>query len=104
MSVAPPRTLERPTAAKRAARKATRRRGRPSPFGPLLGFFGTRPGAVTLVAMLFALALRKAKVPLELHVFEKGRHGLGLGGGDPAFAAWPKLCEAWLRGQGFLAK
>jgi acetyl esterase/lipase len=55
-------------------------------------------------SLLFALALRKAKVPLELHVFEKGRHGLGLGGGDPAFAAWPKLCETWLKNQGFLAK
>jgi acetyl esterase/lipase len=63
-------------------------------------------------SLLFALALRKAKVPLELHVFEKGQHGLGLGTGakqfkiapDPAFQAWPKLCEAWLKGQGFLTK
>lgn len=63
-------------------------------------------------SLLFALALRKAKVPLELHVFEKGRHGLGLGNGakqfgigsDPAFQAWPKLCEAWLRNQGFLTR
>ena len=55
-------------------------------------------------SLLFAMALRKAHVPLELHIFEKGRHGLGLGGGDAAFAAWPKLCEAWLRVQGFVAK
>ena len=63
-------------------------------------------------SILFALALRKAKVPVELHLFEKGRHGLGLGSGakefnigpDPAFQAWPKLCEVWLRGQGFLQK
>ena len=64
-------------------------------------------------SLLFALALRKAKVPLELHIFEKGRHGLGLGGGLPsfkpsdkpdAFKAWPGLCQTWLRGQGFLTK
>ncbi len=55
-------------------------------------------------SLLFALALRKAKVPLELHIFEKGRHGLGLGGGDPAFAAWPGLCQTWLKGQGFLTR
>jgi len=63
-------------------------------------------------SLLFAMALRKAKVPLELHVFEKGRHGLGLGTGekafnvdpDPAFQAWPKLCETWLKRQGFLDK
>jgi acetyl esterase/lipase len=63
-------------------------------------------------SLLFAMALRKAKVPLELHIFEKGQHGLGLGTGarqfkigpDPAFQAWPRLCETWLRGQGFLSK
>lgn len=54
-------------------------------------------------SLLFVLALRKAKVPVELHLFEKGKHGLGLGG-DTAFGAWPALCAAWLEGQGFLAK
>jgi acetyl esterase/lipase len=63
-------------------------------------------------SMLFALALRKAGVPVELHLFERGPHGLGLGGGtaqfkiapDPAFQVWPKLCETWLKNQGFLNK
>jgi acetyl esterase/lipase len=55
-------------------------------------------------SLLFVLALRKANVPFELHIFEKGRHGHGLGGGDVAFSAWPRLCETWLRGQGFLSK
>ncbi len=63
-------------------------------------------------SILFALTLRKAKVPVELHLFEKGRHGLGLGGGEPlykvpaepSFAIWPKLCETWLKNQGFLDK
>lgn len=61
-------------------------------------------------SMLFALALRKAKVPVELHLFEKGPHGLGLGTGakqfgiapNRAFQEWPKLCAIWLKGQGFL--
>jgi acetyl esterase/lipase len=61
-------------------------------------------------SLLFALALRKAGVPVELHLFERGQHGLGLGSGsaqfkirpDPAFQAWPKLCETWLKNQGFL--
>ncbi len=62
-------------------------------------------------AILFALALRKNKVPVELHVFEKGVHGLGLGSGwagripaEPSFQAWPGLCATWLKGQGFLDK
>jgi acetyl esterase/lipase len=63
-------------------------------------------------SILFALACRKAGVPVELHIFERGRHGLGLGSGskqhgiapDPAFQAWPGLCATWLKNQGFCDK
>ena len=62
-------------------------------------------------SLLFALALRKAGVPVELHLFEKGVHGLGLGTGwagkikpDEAFQAWPRLCATWLKGRGFLSR
>jgi len=53
-------------------------------------------------SILFYLALRKTEVPVELHVFETGRHGLGLGGGDAAFAAWPGMFLEWLRVRGIL--
>ena len=63
-------------------------------------------------SLLFVMALRKAGVPVELHLFERGPHGLGLGAGttkfrippDPAFQAWPKLCATWLKNQGFLER
>ena len=55
-------------------------------------------------SLLFALALRKAKVPVELHLFEKGQHGLGLGKPGFAFSEWPGLCARWLESQGFLTK
>jgi acetyl esterase/lipase len=55
-------------------------------------------------SVLFYLALRKAGVPAELHIYEKGRHGLGLGGGDAAFATWPAHCITWLRVRGLLDK
>ena len=55
-------------------------------------------------SIFFYLALRKAGVPAEIHVFRAGRHGLGLAPDTPATNAWPKLCEAWLRGQGLLGK
>jgi len=55
-------------------------------------------------SVFFYLALRTAGVPAELHVFRAGRHGLGLAANTPATNAWPKLCEAWLRGQGLLEK
>lgn len=50
----------------------------------------------------FYLALRRAGAPAEMHVFEHGRHGLGLAKDIPAVSLWPKLCEDWLRGRGFL--
>lgn len=52
----------------------------------------------------FYLALRKAKVPAELHIYRTGRHGLGLAAGTPGTSQWPKACEEWLRGQGLLEK
>jgi acetyl esterase/lipase len=48
-------------------------------------------------SVAFYLALHQHGVPAELHIFEKGRHGLGLGPRDLAFAHWPELCAAWLR-------
>ena len=53
-------------------------------------------------AVRFYLALRAAKVPAELHVYEKGKHGVGLGsdpkwtGGDTYTASWPDRLAAWL--------
>ena len=52
----------------------------------------------------FYLALRKAKVPAEMHVFENGPHGVGLALGDPALSAWPALLANWLRGRGLLTR
>ena len=54
--------------------------------------------------MNFYLALHKAGVPAEMHVFEKGPHGVGLALGDPALAEWPVLLSNWLRQRGLLTK
>ncbi len=45
----------------------------------------------------FFLALRKAGVPAELHVFESGPHGVGMALSDPALAKWTELLAGWLR-------
>lgn len=52
----------------------------------------------------FYLALHKAGVPAEMHVFEKGPHGVGLALGDPILDEWPVLLANWLRGRGLLEK
>jgi acetyl esterase/lipase len=49
----------------------------------------------------YFLALRKAGVPSEMHVFEKGPHGVGLANDDPALAPWSTLLATWLRARGF---
>ncbi|HEY2400306.1 MAG TPA: alpha/beta hydrolase [Steroidobacteraceae bacterium] len=53
-------------------------------------------------SIAFYLALRKAGVPAEIHVFEPGVHGVGLAAGDPALGEWPVLLRNWLRGRGLL--
>ena len=53
--------------------------------------------------MDFYNALRKAGVPAELHVFEKGYHGYGLTAGEPKHEVWHLLLEDWLRQRGLLA-
>ncbi|MGH9562917.1 MAG: alpha/beta hydrolase, partial [Terracidiphilus sp.] len=50
----------------------------------------------------FYEALVAAGVPVEMHLFEQGRHGSGLGQGSPSLDAWPVLLEQWLREQGLL--
>jgi acetyl esterase/lipase len=52
----------------------------------------------------FYLALHKAGVPVEMHVFEKGPHGVGLDLGDPTLSEWPVLLANWLRERGLLTK
>lgn len=47
--------------------------------------------------MRFYLALLKAGVPAEAHLFGHGGHGFALGKGDPELDGWTVHLEAWLR-------
>lgn len=51
-------------------------------------------------SLLFAQALRKNRVPFDLHLYERGRHGIGLANGH----AWTKDLAFWLGERGFLKK
>ena len=53
-------------------------------------------------ATYYYLALRKAGVAAEMHIFEKGPHGLGLAMDDPAISEWSKLLTNWLRVHGVI--
>jgi len=55
-------------------------------------------------SLLFAEALRKAGVPFDLHIYQKGPHGLGLGTREwnpEKRHPWTADCVFWLRVQGF---
>ncbi len=56
-------------------------------------------------SLLFVAALRKAGVPFELHLYERGPHGFGLGTRngvtDPVLSTWPERCADWLRLRNF---
>ena len=45
-------------------------------------------------SVAYYLALRKHKIPCEMHLFEKGNHGIGLGKGQAA-EQWSALCHRW---------
>src|ERR1700676_4194637 len=53
-------------------------------------------------SVLFYLALRKAGVPAEMHIYERGEHGVGLALFDPILSTWPKRLEDWMRLNGWL--
>ena len=59
-------------------------------------------------AMRFYLACKKAGVPVEMHIYEKGRHGVGLGrdpkwtGGEKSVATWPDRLADWMKSRGLL--
>ncbi len=55
-------------------------------------------------SVLFFEALRKAKVPAELHIYEHGRHGVGLATNMPELSSWPDQLEAWMKTLGLIKK
>jgi acetyl esterase/lipase len=51
---------------------------------------------------LFFLALRRAGVPAELHIFQQGAHGVGLEPNHGPISDWPKRCAEWMAVRGLL--
>lgn len=51
----------------------------------------------------YYLALKKEKVSAEMHIYENGGHGYGLGV-KGTNASWPKSCEKWLIANNYTLK
>lgn len=68
---------------------------------PTFLFHTTADGAVPPQnSVQFYMGLLDAGVPAELHIYEKGKHGLGLAQSSPAANSWPGRLAEWMRGRG----
>src|SRR5262249_28424731 len=53
-------------------------------------------------SITFYLALKRAKIDTELHVYASGGHGFAVRKVDQPCAAWTQSCIYWLKQQGLL--
>ena len=49
-------------------------------------------------SLLYFQALKKNKVPVEMHIYPAGGHGFGLANGNSSLESWPKLMLEWMKG------
>ena len=54
--------------------------------------------------ILYYEALRKFNINVNLHIYDRGGHGFGLGPKDPVLKTWPTLSIEWLKKLGFMIK
>ncbi|MEQ8552544.1 MAG: alpha/beta hydrolase [Cyclobacteriaceae bacterium] len=50
----------------------------------------------------YAMAMQKHNRPSELHLYQSGGHGYGLGRSENTESSWPEACSKWLKARGFL--
>ncbi|MHB9010120.1 MAG: alpha/beta hydrolase [Limisphaerales bacterium] len=55
-------------------------------------------------ALFYALALKQAAVPVELHLYPTGGHGYGLRRTEQTVTTWPDRASDWMRSRGWLQK
>ena len=53
-------------------------------------------------SVLMYLALHRAGIPTELHIYAETTHSFGVRPTDKSFSTWTTSCVAWLRYQGLL--
>lgn len=52
----------------------------------------------------YALAMHKFNIPCELHLYQTGGHGYGLGKSTNTESTWPEACRKWLVARGFIGE
>lgn len=54
-------------------------------------------------SLAYYIALQKAGIPVEMHLYAQGEHGFGLRPTDLPITRWPKLVETWLHTIGMIS-
>jgi acetyl esterase/lipase len=76
-----------------------------TPVSPPAFLFTTNddPVVSSKNSMLYAAACQRAGVPVELHIFQHGRHGVDLANDLPSLHLWTELLESWMRENHWIA-
>jgi acetyl esterase/lipase len=59
-------------------------------------------GSLSENSVLMYLALKRAGIPTELHIYATGDHDFGVRQNEKLPSSWTRLCLRWLRSQGLL--
>lgn len=54
-------------------------------------------------SLVYYIALKKAGVPVEMHLYPQGGHAFGLRRTNSAITEWPQMVERWLRTIGMIS-
>jgi acetyl esterase/lipase len=55
-------------------------------------------------SLSYYIALKKAGVPVEMHLYPKGGHAFGLRRTKLPITGWPQLVETWLQSIGMISE
>ena len=55
-------------------------------------------------SLVYYVALKKAGVPVEMHLYAQGGHGFGLRHSEFPISEWPQLVEKWLVTTGVISR
>jgi acetyl esterase/lipase len=58
------------------------------------------PAVPVMNSIGYFIGLQKNKIPVEMHIFQKGGHGYGLAPNGGTEASWPDLCIKWMKQMG----
>ena len=58
------------------------------------------PAVPVMNSIVYFKGLQKNKIPVEMHIFQKGGHGYGLAPNGGTESSWPDLCIRWMKQMG----